>query len=106
MSIFVKLFSMYKSLIRPILFKFDPEEVHHFTFSMLKNFGFLTKLFFPKPIEDKRLEREVFGLKFKNPVGLAAGFDKNAVLFNELGDLRFWICRNWNRNSESSGGKS
>ena len=39
---------MYKSLIRPILFKFDPEEVHHFTFSMLKNFGFLTKLFLPK----------------------------------------------------------
>ncbi|MCQ9635270.1 quinone-dependent dihydroorotate dehydrogenase [Chryseobacterium sp. WG23] len=80
---------MYKSLIRPILFKFDPEEVHHFTFSMLRNFGFLTKLFLPKPIEDKRLEREVFGLKFKNPVGLAAGFDKNAVLFNELGDLGF-----------------
>lgn len=80
---------MYKSLIRPILFKFDPEEVHHFTFSMLKNFGFLTKLFLPKPIEDKCLEREVFGLKFKNPVGLAAGFDKNAVLFNELGDLGF-----------------
>jgi dihydroorotate dehydrogenase len=80
---------MYKSLIRPILFKFDPEEVHHFTFSILKNFGFLMKLFFPKPIADKRLEREVFGLKFKNPVGLAAGFDKNAVLFNELGDLGF-----------------
>lgn len=56
---------------------------------MLKNFGFLTKLFLPKPIQDKRLEREVFGLKFKNPVGLAAGFDKNAVLFNELGDLGF-----------------
>ncbi len=80
---------MYKSIIRPILFKFDPEEVHHFTFSMLKNFGFLTKLFLPKPIVDKRLEREVFGLKFKNPVGLAAGFDKNAVLFNELADLGF-----------------
>lgn len=80
---------MYKSIIRPILFKFDPEEVHHFTFSMLKNFGFITKLFLPKPLEDKRLEREVFGLKFKNPVGLAAGFDKNAVLFNELGDLGF-----------------
>lgn len=80
---------MYKSLIRPVLFKFDPEEVHHFTFSMLKNFGFLTRMFLPKPIEDKRLEREVFGLKFKNPVGLAAGFDKNAVLFNELADLGF-----------------
>ncbi|KQM44816.1 quinone-dependent dihydroorotate dehydrogenase [Chryseobacterium sp. Leaf201] len=80
---------MYKSLIRPVLFKFDPEEVHHFTFSMLKNFGFITRVFLPKPIEDKRLEREVFGLKFKNPVGLAAGFDKNAVLFNELADLGF-----------------
>ncbi|WP_294280752.1 quinone-dependent dihydroorotate dehydrogenase [uncultured Chryseobacterium sp.] len=80
---------MYKSLIRPVLFKFDPEAVHHFTFSMLKNFGFLTRIFFPKPFADKRLEREVFGLKFKNPVGLAAGFDKNAVLFNELADLGF-----------------
>jgi len=80
---------MYKSVIRPILFKFDPEEVHHFTFSVLKNFGFLAKLILPKPIEDKRLEREVFGLKFKNPVGLAAGFDKDAKLFNELSDLGF-----------------
>ena len=80
---------MYKSLLRPIFFKFDPEKVHHFTFFILKNFGFLTKLFFPKPIEDKRLERELFGLKFKNPVGLAAGFDKNAGLFNELADLGF-----------------
>lgn len=80
---------MYKSLIRPILFKFDPEKVHHFTFFILKNFGFLAKLFFPKPIENKRLEREVFGLKFKNPVGLAAGFDKDAKLFSELSDLGF-----------------
>jgi len=80
---------MYKSIIRPILFKFDPENVHHFTFSFLKNFRFLAKLFLPKPIEDKRLEREVFGLKFKNPVGLAAGFDKNAGLYNELADLGF-----------------
>ena len=80
---------MYKSLIRPILFKFDPEEVHYFTFSLLKNFPFLTKIFLSKPIEDKRLEREVFGLKFKNPVGLAAGFDKDAKMFNELSDLGF-----------------
>ena len=77
---------MYKSIIRPLLFKFDPEKVHHFTFYVLKNFGFLTKLFFPKPLEDKRLEREVFGLKFKNPVGLAAGFDKDAKIFSELSD--------------------
>ena len=80
---------MYKSIIRPLFFKFDPEEVHYFTFSLLKNFPFLTKLFLPKPIVDKRLEREVFGLKFKNPVGLAAGFDKDAKMFSELSDLGF-----------------
>ena len=80
---------MYKSIIRPLLFKLDPEEAHHLTFSLLKNFGFMAKLFLPKPVESKKLEREVFGLKFKNPIGLAAGFDKNAVLFNELADLGF-----------------
>lgn len=80
---------MYKSLIRPILFKFDPENVHYFTFFFLKKFRFLARLFFPKPIEDKSLEREVFGLKFKNPIGLAAGFDKDAKLFNELSNLGF-----------------
>ncbi len=80
---------MYKSIIRPILFKFDPEEVHYFTFSILKKFGFLATLLFPKKIEDKRLEKEVFGLKFKNPVGLAAGFDKDAKMFSELSDLGF-----------------
>lgn len=40
-------------------------------------------------LEDPALEREVFGLKFKNPVGLAAGFDKNALLYNELSDFGF-----------------
>ncbi len=80
---------MYKFVIRPLLFKFDPEKVHHFTFYILKNFPFLAKTFLPKPIEDPRLHREVFGLTFKNPVGLAAGFDKDAKLFNELSDLGF-----------------
>ena len=40
-------------------------------------------------VEDKRLETEVFGLKFKNPVGLAAGFDKDAKLYNELSNFGF-----------------
>lgn len=80
---------MYKSVIRPPLFKFDPEKVHYLTFSILKNFPFLAKTFLPKPLEDPRLHREVFGLTFKNPVGLAAGFDKDAKLFNELSDLGF-----------------
>lgn len=80
---------MYKTIIRPIFFQFDPEKVHHFTVWMLKNLPFLFKIFFKKPIEDKRLEREVFGLKFKNPVGLAAGFDKNASFYEEMADLGF-----------------
>ena len=40
-------------------------------------------------INDKKLERNLFGLTFKNPVGLAAGFDKNAVLYNELANFGF-----------------
>ena len=40
-------------------------------------------------LEDEKLERELFGIKFKNPVGLAAGFDKNAKLYNELSDFGF-----------------
>ncbi|HKL35370.1 MAG TPA: quinone-dependent dihydroorotate dehydrogenase [Salegentibacter sp.] len=84
---------MYKSSIRPLLFRFDPEWVHHFTFKTLKKLGntsvfrnIVKKKF---QVEDPRLEREVFGLKFKNPVGLAAGFDKDAKLFRELSELGF-----------------
>lgn len=84
---------MYKSIIRPILFWFDPEEIHYFTFSTLR---FLNKVpGFPSlfkslyEVNDSRLEREVFGLKFKNPVGLAAGFDKDAKLYKELSNLGF-----------------
>ncbi|THD65833.1 quinone-dependent dihydroorotate dehydrogenase [Robertkochia marina] len=84
---------MYKSLIRPLLFQFDPEKVHHFTFSTVKLFhripGIPALIRSCYRVEDRRLEREVFGLKFKNPVGLAAGFDKDAKLFNELSDFGF-----------------
>ncbi|MBI6116872.1 quinone-dependent dihydroorotate dehydrogenase [Salegentibacter maritimus] len=84
---------MYKSLLRPFLFRFDPEWVHHFTFNTLKKFGktsiFKSLVKKKFQVEDSRLEREVFGLKFKNPVGLAAGFDKDAKLFQELSDLGF-----------------
>jgi len=84
---------MYQSILRPILFKFDPEKVHYFVFSFVKNLcripGFSLMLKKMYSVEDKSLEREVFGLKFKNPVGLAAGFDKNAVLYNELANFGF-----------------
>ena len=84
---------MYKAIIRPILFYFDPEKVHHFTFSLIRT---LSKIpLFPSLfrglylINDKRLERNLFGLTFENPVGLAAGFDKDAKLYNELSNFGF-----------------
>lgn len=84
---------MYKLLIRPILFLFDPEKVHYFTFSMIR---FLCKIPFVSSIfrsmyrvTDEKLERTLFGLTFKNPVGLAAGFDKDAKLYNELSNFGF-----------------
>lgn len=84
---------MYKSVIRPLLFHFDPEKIHHFTFSILKFSakipGFSSWMRSIYVVEDKRLERDVFGLKFKNPIGLAAGFDKDAKLYQELSHLGF-----------------
>ncbi|MBL4675958.1 MAG: quinone-dependent dihydroorotate dehydrogenase [Mucilaginibacter sp.] len=80
-------------LIKPLLFKFDPENVHYFVTRNLKRFNkFPGGTTLSKAIwgmDDKRLEREVFGLKFKNPVGLAAGFDKNAEMIAEMGNLGF-----------------
>ncbi len=84
---------MYKIFIRPILFCFDPEKVHYFTFSLIRivsKIPGIPSLFrFLYQVNDKRLETEVFGLKFKNPVGLAAGFDKDAVLYKELSNFGF-----------------
>lgn len=84
--------TMYKLIIRPILFLFDPEKVHYFTFSLIRllhqiGFGTIFKSIYE--VHDKRLEKEVFGLKFKNPVGLAAGFDKDAKLYKELSNFGF-----------------
>ncbi len=84
---------MYKQFIRPLLFKYDPEEVHYFTFSMIRKLfkipGFKCMIKSIYEVNDSRLEREVFGLKFKNPVGLAAGFDKDAKLYKELSNFGF-----------------
>lgn len=84
---------MYKQLIRPLFFCFDPEKIHHFTFALVRltckipGFSSIYKSLYL--VNDKRLEREVFGLKFKNPVGLAAGFDKDAKLYKELSNFGF-----------------
>lgn len=84
---------MYKSIVRPLLFKVDPEAIHHTTFNTLKSVckipGVPALLRGMYDFQHPSLEREVFGLKFKNPVGLAAGFDKDARLYNELGNLGF-----------------
>jgi len=84
---------MYKSVIRPFLFKKDPEQAHYLTFSWLKKIsaipGVPAWLRAQFLVQDPRLEREVFGLKFKNPVGLAAGLDKDATAFQELSNLGF-----------------
>ena len=84
---------MYKQFIRPLLFRFDPEKVHYFSFSFLRFVhkipGMSSLIRSRFQVNDKRLEREVFGITFKNPVGLAAGFDKDAKLFKELSNLGF-----------------
>lgn len=83
---------MYK-LFRPLFFSFDPEKIHHFVTKSLKRFNKfpggskLSRAVFS--IENSKLQREVFGLKFKNPVGLAAGFDKNAEMMAEMANLGF-----------------
>ena len=84
---------MYKKIILPFLFLFDPEKVHNFTFLFLKislNLPFIG-FFIEKiySVKNNKLERKLFGLDFKNPVGLAAGFDKNAKLYKELSRFGF-----------------
>ena len=84
---------MYKSVVKPLLFQLDAERAHHFTFDNLKRAarvpGAATLLRALYDYQHPSLEREVFGLKFRNPVGLAAGLDKNAVLTDELATLGF-----------------
>ena len=71
---------LYKSLLRPLLFRGDAEKTHEQTLAMLSRMAFLERalenIF---AVEDPRLEARVGPLKLKNPVGLAAGFDKNGV---------------------------
>ncbi len=84
---------MYR-IIKPVFFKFDPEKVHHFVVRRLKWFNDYfplgkTILRSSFDVSIKGLEREVFGIKFRNPVGLAAGFDKNGEYIEALSNLGF-----------------
>ena len=83
---------MYKLIIKPLLFKFQPETIHNFTFlflKLLKKIPFtqlvLKKLF----LNNKNLEKTICGLNFKNPIGLAAGLDKNAEVFDVFSNFGF-----------------
>ncbi|MCS6975296.1 MAG: quinone-dependent dihydroorotate dehydrogenase [Cyclobacteriaceae bacterium] len=84
---------MYHLLIRPLLFLLPPETAHHVTLMALKAlcslpFGrsLLTALF---SVDDTKLKKRILGLEFPNPVGLAAGFDKDAKYVDELACLGF-----------------
>ena len=84
---------MYKLIVRPLLFCFDAEKIHYFSLNILK----LILIIYPirKIVnkiyrsDDKKLEKELFGIRFPNPVGLAAGFDKNGKYIKELSSFGF-----------------
>jgi dihydroorotate dehydrogenase len=80
-------------LIKPLLFKLDPERAHNLTLQLIKWAGIFSPTYWLLQrmfeVNDPRLEVEVFGLKFKNRVGLAAGYDKNGVAVKGLSALGF-----------------
>ena len=84
---------MYKFLIKPLFFRFSPERIHHIVFATIKflhripGVGKLNSSLFK--VRHHSLQQTVFGLRFENPVGLAAGFDKDAKLFDELSNFGF-----------------
>ena len=84
---------MYKFIFRPVLFLFPPEATHHLVVFILKlsfwipGKSAVLRLFYC--VKDERLKRKLFGLTFENPVGLAAGFDKDAKFFDEMANLGF-----------------
>ncbi len=84
---------MYKYIIRPVLFLFPPELVHHFIVVVIKisfripGISAIISKFFK--VNHPNLKREFMGMEFSNPVGLAAGFDKNGTFFNEFSSFGF-----------------
>ena len=79
---------MYKKLVRPLLFLSNPESIHNFSFFIIKFFlriplvKTLIKSLFS--YENEKLNTSLFGINFKNKIGLAAGFDKNGEFLNEM----------------------
>jgi dihydroorotate dehydrogenase len=84
---------LYRLLLKPLLFSLSPERAHGLTLWLFETAlripllsSWLRSAFF---LEDPRLEREVFGIRFRNPVGLAAGFDKNGKHIQVMANLGF-----------------
>ena len=88
-----KLLPVYKFLIRPLLFLLPAETAHHFTFGLVRFLYYIPgmRVIFRWlcTLKNPRLEKRVFDLNFPNPVGLAAGFDKDAKLVDALSDMGF-----------------
>lgn len=84
---------MYKKIVRPLFFIAQPEAIHHFVDGMLKTvFAIPGVAWFTRKlcwVKDPKLQKNVFGIDFPNPVGFAAGFDKQATLFNHLANFGF-----------------
>ena len=84
---------LYKNILQPVLFQIDPEIIHDRMVTIGQFLGKfyvlrqITSLFFN--YSNKNLEQEILGIKFNNPVGLGAGFDKNAQLTQILPSLGF-----------------
>ena len=85
--------AMYKHLIKPFLFCFNPETAHNIMFATLKTLryvpfsGSIIRGIYKK--ETPALEKEVFGIHFPNPVGLAGGLDKNGEFYNDMANFGF-----------------
>lgn len=99
---------MYKNLLRPILFLCDPEQIHHFSTSLLRTFSKcpygMNVLRSVCEFSSERLSQEIFGVRFLNPLGLAGGFDKNALLIEQIHSLGFGFTEVGSVSFESSSG--
>ena len=101
---------MYKLIIRPVLFLFNPEGVHYFSFAAIRFLhqipfmGLVVRLLYTS--KDPSLVRNVFGLRFPNPIGLAAGFDKDAMLYHELANFGFGFIEIGTVTPKPQGGNS
>jgi len=84
---------VYKTFLKPLLFLLPPEKAHHLTIFLLKftlAIPLLSSIFRSLyQVKDERLKRNLFGLTFENPVGLAAGFDKEGKYYRAMSSLGF-----------------